>query len=297
MSLYRAQQKEKQIRDSVLDLLAYFAIWGLKLDFNTLYQYLQVNTSHLAVQKQLNGLVKRGKVKKTGNLYGLAKHSYPNQKKQTDMQARLLKKAKRWSRAIGMVPFVKSVAVVNSAAFGNVHNKSDIDLFVITTPNRIFLTKGLLMYGLKLLKQLEDNNQSAGRFSLGMFVTTHGVKMEKDMMKVNDPHLAYWLATAKPMYGTSTWYYVMKKDPYLQQKLPNYVWPKTGIHMYGSGWRFLDKVDNIGYRRHLRHTAGQPKSHTGQAFIRVRPDIINLHHKGTSAEIAEQWREIRQNSS
>lgn len=293
MSLYRALQKERQVREGILDLLAYFAVWGLKLDFNTLYQYLQVNTSHLAVKKQLNNLIKRGKVKQQGELYGLAKHSYPNQKTQQALQTKLLQKAKRWSRVFGLLPSVKSVAVVNSAAFGNVHAESDIDLFIVTSPNRIFLTKGLLMYGLKALKQLEDKATSAGRFSLGMFITTHGVKMEKDMMKVNDPHLAYWLITAKPMYGAQNWYAVLRKDPYLEKTLPNYVWPKTGVRIYGSGWRALDKLDNVGYRRHLRHTASQPKSHNDVAFIRVRPDIINLHHKGTSAEIAEKWQEIR----
>lgn len=296
MSLYRAQQKERQIREGILDLLAYFAIWGIMLDFNTLYQYLQVNTSHLAVKKQLGNLIKRGKVKQQGDLYGLTKHVYPNQKTQQQHQTKLLQKAKRWSRLFGLLPSVKAIAVVNSAAFGNVHAESDIDLFVVTSPNRIFLTKGLLMYGLRALKQLEDNTTSAERFSLGMFITTHGVKMEKDMMKVNDPHLTYWLITAKPVYGHQTWYSVLRKDPYLEKKLPNYVWPKTGVRIYGSGWRALDRLDNVGYRRHLRHTASQPKSHNDIAFIRVRPDIINLHHKGTSGEIAEKWQQIRSGS-
>jgi predicted nucleotidyltransferase len=293
MSLYRAQQKEKQVREGVLDLLAYFAVWGLMLDFDTLYQYLQVNTSNLAVKKQLNSLIKRKRVKQVDSLYGLANHPYPSQKKQKQLQADLLKKARRWSLLFRLIPSVKAVVVINSAAYGNVHKDSDIDLFIITSPNRIFITKGLLMYGLKALKQLEDGKQSAGKFSLGMFLTTHGGKFEKDIMKVNEPDLPYRMITGIPTYGAGVWYDILKKDPYLSRTLPNYTWPKTSLRIYGAGWQHLDRLDNLGYRRHLRHTANQPKSHAEQAFIRVRPDIINLHHKGTSAQIAEQWQGIR----
>lgn len=293
MSVYRAQQKEREIREGIIDLLAYFAVWGLRLDFDTLYSYLQVKSGHLAVKKQLSNLQKRGKVSLVKGKYGLAKHSYPSQEKQTKYQTQLLSKAKRWSRVIRLLPSVKSVVVVNSVAYGNVHNESDIDLFIITAPNRIFITKGALMYTLKLLRQLEDQQTSAGRFSLGMFLTTKGVKLEKDMMKVNEPDLVYRMITAKPVYGSEIWNSILKSDPYIYNRLPNYVWPKTNIRIHGSGLRALDKLDNIGYRRHLRHTAGQAKSHHPDAFIRVRPDIINLHHKGTSAQIAEKWREIR----
>lgn len=295
MSVYRAQQKEREIRESVLDLLAYFAIWDLRLDFDSLYSYLQVRASHLAVKKQLLNMQKRGKISLVKGKYGLAKYKYPSQEQFGKQQAKLMTKAMRWSNLLKLLPSVKAIAVVNSVAYGNVHSQSDIDLFVITSANRIFITKGVLMYTLKLLRQLETQDRSAGRFSLGMFVTTKGVKLEKDIMKVNDPDLVFRMVTAKPTYGKKVWFSILKSDPYLYEKLPNYVWPKTQIRIHGSGFRVLDRVDNIGYRRHLRHTAGQAKSHHPDAFIRVRPDIINLHHKGTSAQIADKWKQIRDN--
>ena len=293
MSIQKAELKEKSVREAILNLLAYFAVWNLRLDFDTLYSYLQVRSGQLMVKKQLDSLVRQGKVKLIDGKYGLAKHKYPSQQKMSDLQARLLRKANRWGRAIGTIPFVKAVVVINSTAYGNVHDESDIDLFIITTPNRIFLAKGLLMYLLKLLRQLEDQYSSAGRFSLGMFLTTKGAKMEKDMMKVNEPDLVYRMITGIPVYGGGVWYEILKNDPYLNSRLPNYFWPKISNRIYASGLTFLDKLDAAGYRRHLKHTASQAKSHHPDAFIRVRPDIINLHHKGTSAQIADKWLKIR----
>lgn len=295
MSLARAQLKEKEVSSSILDLLAYFAVMSIRLDFDTLYSYLPIRTGHLVVKKQLRSLIRQGKVQCIDNLFGLKGYKYTSQKRPQAHRAELLKKARRWSRLIRLIPAVKSVVVINSVAYGNVHSGSDIDLFIVTTPNRIFLTKGFLMYFLKLIKQLEDQQVSAGRFSLGMFVTTKGVKLEKDMMKVNNPDLAPRMVTGIPVYGADTWYGILKNDPYLRAHLPNYIWPKTSIQIHGSGTRLLDKLDDIGYRRHLSHTASQPKTHHPDAFIRVRPDIINLHHKDATQHIAEKWMSIRSN--
>ena len=295
MSIAQAQLKEKQVSESILDLLAYFAVMNIRLDFDTLYSYLSIKTGHLVVKKQLRSLMRQGKVQCIDNLFGLKGYKYTSQKIPRAHRAILLKKARHWSRLIRLVPAVKSIVVINSVAYGNVHSGSDIDLFIVTSPNRIFLTKGFLMYFLKLIKQLEDQQVSAGRFSLGMFVTTKGVKLEKDMMKVNNPALAPQMITGIPVYGADIWYGILKNDPYLQAHLPNYIWPKTSIRIHGSGIKLLDKLDDIGYRRHLSHTASQPKTHHPDAFIRVRPDIINLHHKGTSAQIAERWLSIRSN--
>ena len=293
MSLRKLQIKETEIKEAILDVLAYFAVMGLRMDFDSLYAYLPVKASHLAVKKQLKNLVKRGRVKLVTGKYGLAKIKYPRQKPMQDHQQVLLKKARKWTRLFRLIPSVKSVAVINSAAYGNVHKDSDIDLFFITSPNRIFVTKGFLMYLLRILNQLEDSQNSAGRFSLGMFLTTKSVKMDKDIMRTVEPDLVYRMITCIPVYGAAVWYSILKNDPYLNEKLPNYVWPKMPVRIYGSGIKYLDRLDDIAYRKHLKHTASQAKTHHPDAFVRVRPDIINLHHKDATTKIAEKWSKIR----
>lgn len=293
MSLKKLQLKENEIKEAILDVLAYYAVMGLRVDFDTIYFYLPIKASHLAVKKQLSNLIKRGRVRLVKDRYGLASVNYKSQEPMAAQQQKLMHKAHRWAKFFKLVPAIKSIAVVNSVAIGHPHEESDIDLFIITSPNRIFLTKGFLMYFLKLVKQLEDQHASAGKFSLGMFLTTKGAKLEKDMMKVNEPDLVFRMITAKPIYGSDVWYSILKNDPYMNEKLPNYVWPKMPMRIYGAGFRFLDQLDDIAYRKHLKHTASQPKSHHPDAFIRVRPDIINLHHKGTTHIIAEKWQAVR----
>lgn len=278
---------------SVLDLLAYFAVFHLPLAEVEINQLLPIKTSHLAVRDVIKDLIKKEKIRIIGDHLGLKGIKYPNRDKQLKRQAKLLAKAKRWSYLFRLLPYVKSVVVVNSVSFGNIHETSDIDLLVVTKPNRAYIAKGTLMYGLRLFGQLETATKSAGKFSLGMFLTTAGVNSQKDIMKQNNPHLLYWLAMAKPVYGASIWYGLLKKDKYTFESLPSYVWPSTDIHVYANGLYLFDRLDDRGYRVHLKHTSRQPKAHTNQAFIRVRPDIINLHALDKSDEIAAKYRQIR----
>lgn len=282
-----------EVKNAILDILAYWTVFRLPLAEAEINQLLHLKTGHLAVRDAVKELLAEGKLRLAGDYLGLKGIKYANRDELVRRQTKLLAKARRWSYFFRLLPFIKAVVVVNSASFGNVTPDSDIDLLIVTKPNRIYLAKAVLMYGLRFLRQLETSQKKAGRFSLGMFLTTAGVDMKRDMMKTNEPHLCYWLAMAKPVYGASIWYGLLKKDGYAFGQLPNYVWPKTDIHVYANGLRWLDPLDDRGYRVHLKHTSRQPKTHTDKAFVRVRPDIINLHALDKSGEIAEKYHEIR----
>ena len=284
------EKAERNTEHGILGIMAYYAVHRLPIGEDEVNSYIGMKTGHLAIKEALREMVAAGKIEEDSDgYYRLAEHSYHSRADTRRRQDRLLTKAKRWGRLFGLLPFVKAVVVINSAAIGNVRADSDIDLFIVTKPNRIYITKGILMYGLKLLRQLETAEHKAGRFSLGMFATTAGANWQRDIMAVNGPHLGYWLMLARPVYGASIWYDLLKSSDYVQEVFPNYVWPKSQIRVYSGGLTWLDQLDNKGYRKHLKHTAGQPKMHTKEAFVRVRPDILNLHAFDQSAKIARRF--------
>ncbi len=284
---------EQKVEQAVLRLLSYYAVFGLAATEAEVNSYIGIRVGHLAVRDALRELTEVGKLSRaTDGSYRLAGHTHHSRETMLRRQEVLVAKARRWARLFGLLPFIKSVVVVNSAALGNVTAESDVDLLIVTKPNRIYIAKGILMYGLKFLRQLETEENKAGRFSLGMFVTTAGVNWQRDIMAVNDPHLAYWLMLARPVYGASVWQNLLKTSPYLQEAFPNYVWPKAPRRIYSGGLTWLDQLDSKGYRKHLKHTAGQPKMHTKEAFVRVRPDILNLHALDQSGKIARKYQRI-----
>lgn len=283
----------QKTRSDILDLMSYFAVFNLQLTIDEILSLMPTKIGYYVLKSNLDYLVKSKKLKKTGKYYGLCSVIYPSPLDLQVMTKRLTKKAKRWARFFAILPFIKSIVVVNSVSFGNVHKDSDIDFLIITKPNRIYLTKGILMYSLKFLGRLETIKKKASRFSLGMFLDTNGVNFKKDIMKTNYPHLDYWLIMAKPIYGAQNWYGLIRNKAKLSERFPNYKWPKTSLNIYPKGLSLFDLIDEIGYRKHLKHTASQSKNSTPSAFIRLRPDIINLHALDKSSEIALRYKKIR----
>lgn len=288
-----AQDKEKSIREAILDMVAYFAVFGLPVSEDRLNALLAVKASHLAVLAITRDMVANGELIKIEDYYGLADVRYVNLQKKQTQRDYLLARAGKLAGVIGKLPFVKAVCVVNSVAIGNVHEDSDIDLLIVTTPGRVFVAKGFLWKTLKILKLLETEDKKAGQFSLGMVLTTRGVIFERDIMRENNPHLIYWLMTAVPVYGQRRWQEVLQASLYVRQHAPNYLWPKGGRSIDRAGTKWLDSLDDRGYRIHLRHTSRQEKNLRDEAFVRVRPDIINLHAVDRSRAIAEAWQKQR----
>lgn len=288
-----AQDKEQTIREAILDMVAYFAVFGLPVSTDRLNALLCVKASHLAVQAMTREMAEAGDLARVNDDFGLPGVRYADLHKTQAHREYLIRRARKLARVLAKLPFIKAVCVVNSVAIGNVHEDSDIDLLIVTTPGRVFVAKGLLWKTLGWAKLLETEEKKAGQFSLGMFLTTRGVMFERDIMHENDPHLIYWLMTAVPVYGERRWYEILQASPYVRLHAPNYLWPKGGRTIDRAGMKWMDSLDDRGYKIHLRHTSKQVKNLQPEAFVRVRPDIINLHALDESGAIAEAWQKLR----
>lgn len=289
-------EKESSIRDAILDMVAYFGVFGVPVSFERLNALLSVKASHLAVQSIAQDMVRSGELVMIEDKYGLASVEYRGIEMKAMRREELMRKARRVGRMIGLLSFIKAVCVINSVAIGNPHKDSDIDLLIVTTPGRVFVAKGLLWKMFHWLRIIETEDHKAGQFSLGMFLTTRGVVFERDIMQQNEPDLVYRLMTVEPVYGARRWYEVLKASPYMKAAVPNYIWPKGGRSIDRAGMKWLDSLDDRGYKIHLRHTSQQKKNLMPAAFVRVRPDIINLHALDQTRRIAKAWRKLRDKS-
>lgn len=293
MAAMSAEQKESTIREAILDLVAYFAVFGLPVHQDRLISLLSVRASHLAILTIAQQMVDDGKLIHIEDAYGLANVHYADIEQMRMHCEYLLRKAHRVGKLVGLIPFVKAVCVMNSVAIGHANEDSDIDLLIVTTPGRIFIANSVLTKLFSLIRIIETSEHRASRFSLNMLLTTRGVVFEKDIMQENEPDLVYRMMTVVPVYGERRWYEVLRASSYLKAAVPNYLWPTGNRTIDRSGWKLFDRLDDRGYRTHLKRTSRQKKNLQPEAFIRVRPDIINLQADDATKAIAAQWRKLR----
>lgn len=96
------------------------------------------------------------------------------------------------------LPFIRGVAVCNTLAFHHTKLESDIDLFVITSPGRVWTTRFLVISPLRLLK-LRPREAKRDPVDISFFVTESALNFDKLQLQPDDPYFTYWLATLRPV--------------------------------------------------------------------------------------------------
>ena len=115
-----------------------------------------------------------------------------------EIEKKLWRRVDNYLSVLQMVPFVRMVAVCNNLAFGKVDEDSDIDLFIVAKPGRLFFVRTFVTVLLHLLGVRRHGRKIAGRFCLSFFVDEAECDLSKIAIK-DDLYLAYWIKSMKPV--------------------------------------------------------------------------------------------------
>jgi len=223
----------------------------------------------VGVRSHLRTLIKRGKIKQfKDNKYGIKKATYKHQS--SDTQKPLSKSIKQQLRILRILPFVKTVATASNSP----------QLIVVTSPNRVYLTKTLLDFTIKLLNKKLAYEEMKNNFQ-PIFYTTAGIRFTESM-GYDEISRVLWFILAQPLYKQSLWHKLLKNNTYLYTHLPNLAWRPSDGKIVTSMSKLLDDYDNRQYRNYLREMASITEYQTQSALLRIRPDIfiaITSHHQ------------------
>jgi hypothetical protein len=86
------------------------------------------------------------------------------------------------------------------------NKSSDIDLFIITTPNSMWLNRLLITLYFTLIWQRKTKNNHAWKFCISFFITTDNLDL-KNIALDNDIYLYFWLIYLKPIINNNNSYY------------------------------------------------------------------------------------------
>lgn len=113
-------------------------------------------------------------------------------------EEKLWLKVQKYQKIISSAPGVLCVCVWNSLAMNAAHKNSDIDLFIITSPKRIWTSRIYLTLLLTILRQRKTAKKHAGKFCLSFFITENHLDLSPIAIE-NDIYLSYWIKTLIPI--------------------------------------------------------------------------------------------------
>jgi hypothetical protein len=166
-------------------------------------------------------------------------------KKRYNYSMRKLKRAKLIAKIFKIIPWIKMIAVGNIIGSYNLKDDSDIDLFIITEKNRIWLSRFFCVVITKILNLRPTPKNSRDKICLSFFVSEENLNLEKLMLKETkfpsllrrsgyegragnlvssspDVYFIYWLAGLYPIYTNNTWSKFYEANNWLKNYLPNW---------------------------------------------------------------------------
>lgn len=284
---------------NVLKTLLYFDVFNYPLKFDEVFENMPVPISKEDLRDDLQCLIEEDFIKEEKGFYLLSSASGNSIARRLKGNAEALEtmhKAYHYSKKIASFPFISGVCISGGLSKNYYDEHSDIDYFVITKANRLWICRTIFILYYKTLSKKEKNN-----YCLNYFIS------EADLLipDKNDfvaTELAYLLPTVnyslyKRVLKENSWYknkFLNKGElPDLNCIEPPRPWYKKAMESMFFG-KFGDRVDDQLLYITLKHWQKKYPELSREDFdlqFRSRKHVCKYHSKGHQNKVLTLWDE------
>jgi hypothetical protein len=297
------------IRKDILATLAYFEMFDYPLKKKEIFSFLGHCNDYLEFDNALNSLLKDYAIFKLGDLYSL-KNDFKQVVRRNNGNERaekMLHKANTAAAIIAAFPFVKGVAISGSLSKYFADENSDIDFFIITTANRLWIARTFL----HIFKKFTFLIRRQHSFCMNYFIDE-----EEPVILEKNIYTAVETATIMPLYGTNVFNHFFEENKWAGNFLPNRLLRTGTACKPGNTWfksltekafnnrfgnilddylmRLTEKSWNLKTQTNKKDSKGVLMSmHAGKHFSKASPEIfqkmILQRYENSLSEIFRQF--------
>jgi len=204
----------------------------------------------------------------------------------SSIENNLIKKTIKYIKYIKWIPGIQMIGVCNSVSMNAATNKSDIDLFIITSPNKIWLVRIFITAIFQILGVRKTKNKHAWKFCLSFFVTTKWLDFSNFALE-NDIYLYFWTIYLKPILNydnsyekfintNSSW---ANFDEYKQIITDNKKYIKYSWKTFWDNSKILNLINKAIKKMFIWKTLKHYKKIWKPFWIIIGDDILKFHDK------------------
>lgn len=188
-----------------------------------------------------------------------------------------LRKAKKYLRFLRHFPYLRAVALSGSAALLNSTPESDIDLFIITKRNRVWIARALVSAYFQIIGERRHGHLAAGRFCLN-----HYLAEDTEITEDRNLYTAVEYASLLPVLGAAQLEKFWQKNGWIKEHLPHAQFTK-GLPFFGftssRASRVLELFMDYTLAPALNYLLGLYQKHRirRQEHILVSDDELSFH--------------------
>jgi hypothetical protein len=230
-----------------------------------------------------------------------------------------LKIARRAARIIKSIPFLRAVFACNTAGSGQANEGSDIDFFIVTEKNRIWITRLLITFVLEAFRLRRAGKRIKNKICLSFYVTVENLDLAKWRVADDDIHFAYWLNQMLPIFDPDNYYVkFLQANQWTKAYLPNIGAKQSICHSSQSGnpvdksliaesrlsklWKKAwEKMWDGSYGDFINSQAkkiqlykikmsGKPIDRGEDKGVVISDGVLKFHEKDTRIKYLEKWK-------
>lgn len=205
-----------------------------------------------------------------------------------------IEKTKKYIKFIKFLPWLEMVRICNSISMNAWKKESDIDLFIVTTPNTMWLNRILITLIFELLKVRKTSEKHASMFCLNFFVTTNRLNFESIKLK-NDIYMYFFIIYLKPIINYNNTYekfitqnknhYDFSDYEYIINKNKKYIIEEKSKKYPNFIFTFLDKIcKKLFIKRTLNKYVLLKKPY----WIIINDNMLKFHPKDIRKKIKKE---------
>ncbi|MBI4023090.1 hypothetical protein HY375_02925 [Candidatus Berkelbacteria bacterium] len=205
---------------------------------------------------------------------------------------------------LASVPFVKMIAIINSLAFWNANQDSDIDILVVTEPGRIAIARDHINLLLTFWGRRNTRGVKRGKIAPDVFLDTDRLALEDFHMSPHDIYFDFWCARITPIINRDGTYerllaanpWIRKVFPVFQPRTEFIVPPRPDREVRRKGWEWFYQHTPIGrwWGAVMTNRAGarlrRYQARSGERdLVVVSPHVLRFHVPDKRPEYQAQF--------
>ena len=217
------------IKENILATLAYFDMFSYPLTGSEIGLFLKSRYNQYDFDEALRCLAINGSIYRFGNFYTLKNdHQLIIRRREGNRKAaELIKVAEKVSNLLIRFPYVRGIAISGSLSKNFADDNSDIDLFIITAKNRLWIAR-TLMHAFKKLTFLVNRQDY---FCMNYYID----EQQLDIIEKNI-YTAIEVVTLIPLQGDSVFERFYMKNMWTQHYLPNKIMRVSSAKAVKDRW-------------------------------------------------------------
>jgi len=204
------------LKKSILKVVAYFDLFNYPVTYDEIKFFLDRPVKENALLADIQDLADAAMLYRMNGYYALKPDYSMVERRITGNRAaeKKLKFAARIARFLSRFPYIRGVAISGSLSKNFAYKGSDIDFFIITAPNRLWVARMIFLCFFYIAKLVGLRNW----FCLNYFIDTASLEIpEKNI------YTAIEIATLMPRQGSAAYKDFYAHNAWVYNYLPNYL--------------------------------------------------------------------------